>query len=898
MEQLHLTELFDMEILQRIQNLFSEIEGISAGISDENGIAVVEHNSNCDFCSKYTKKSPEGLRRCQLCDKRGAQAAMEKKAPQIYTCHAGLTDFAAPIMLNGRFLGCFLGGQVLTKPLSREKVLAYAKELGIPPEEYAEAAARIPVFPRDRIERNAKYMYDMGDMISSMAYKQYLILQMSGELEREAHMKSDFLANMSHEIRTPMNAVIGMAEMALREELSPAAREYIKQIKASSKTLLAIINDILDFSKIDSGKMNINLAEYDFLTIVKDVASVIMTRIGDKKLEFIVDVAPDIPRQLIGDRIRIQQIILNLVNNAVKFTKEGCVNLSIQYERKSEREIMLKVSVQDTGIGIKKEDLGKLFQSFQRVDSKRNSNIEGTGLGLAISRQLVTLMNGEIGVTSEYGKGSCFFFEIPQLVRDITPLAEVKTEQRTVKTAGLLCHNEYVLRHMKKMLKELQTECVWVQNPVELEALEAKGAEFLFMESACYSGRIREYLEAHPRVTGVLLAGFKEQIGVDLENLMAVRKPLYISGLAKILAHEDLYADEGDSEEEDFWFIAPDAEVLIVDDNKVNLIVAEGIISPLQMKVDTAGSGKQAIEMIGKKHYDLILMDHMMPELDGIETTHIIRHFHEDYDNVPIIALTANVMEEMRAKFLAAGMNDFVAKPIESRVLVSKIKQWLPGKKQRRIESREKGRERKQEQAAKRIAIPQLDIDHALQLLGNEELFWQVLKEYARTISKKARTIEQYFKAEDWKNYTIETHALKSSSRQIGAMELSELAAKMEQAGKNNDIEFIRAHHRGLMERYRAYEPILAKYIEDPEEEKKPKTVYDAEKVLEYLDSMQDAVDNLDMDDMERIIGLLDQIILKDMETQCLKKMKEAVEELDAEKCEKLIKVWRQLIRM
>ncbi|MDE7225066.1 MAG: PocR ligand-binding domain-containing protein, partial [Acetatifactor sp.] len=258
MEQLHLTELFDMEILQRIQDSFSATEGISAGISDENGVALVEHVSNCDFCSQYTKKSAEGLRRCQLCDKQGAKAAMEKKAPEIYTCHAGLTDFAAPIMLNGQFLGCFLGGQVLTEPLSKEKVRAYAKELGIPPEEYVEAASRIPVFPRDRIERIAKYMYDMGDMISSMAYKQYLTLQMSGELEREAHMKSDFLANMSHEIRTPMNAVIGMAEMALREELPPVAREYVKQIKASSKTLLALINDILDFSKIESGKMDIN----------------------------------------------------------------------------------------------------------------------------------------------------------------------------------------------------------------------------------------------------------------------------------------------------------------------------------------------------------------------------------------------------------------------------------------------------------------------------------------------------------------------------------------------------------------------------------------------------------------------------------------------------------------
>ena len=898
MEQLHLTELLDMEILKRIQNSFSDAEGISTGISDENGIALVEHVSNCDFCSKYTKKSAEGLRRCQLCDKRGALAAMEKKAPEIYTCHAGLTDFAAPIMLNGQFLGCFLGGQVLTAPLSREKVKAYAKELGIPPEEYAEAASRIPVFPRDRIERIAKYMYDMGDMVSSMAYKQYLTLQMSGELEREAHMKSDFLANMSHEIRTPMNAVIGMAEMALREELPPIAREYVKQIKASSKTLLALINDILDFSKIESGKMDINLAEYDFFAIMKDVASVIMARIGDKKLEFIVDVVPDIPRQLMGDRIRIQQVILNLVNNAVKFTKEGCICLSVQYEKKSEREIMLKVSVRDTGIGIKQEDMGRLFQSFQQVDSKRNRNIEGTGLGLAISKQLVTLMNGEIGVTSEYGKGSCFFFEIPQLVLDITPSVEVETGQKTAKAAGLLCDNEYVLRHMKKMLKELQIECISVQNPAELEALEADGAEFLFMESACYSGRIQEYLEAHPQVTGVLLAGFKEQPGIDLENVLAVRKPIYISELAKILAHEDLYADEDDLEEEDFGFIAPDAEVLIVDDNEVNLIVAEGIISPLQMRVDKAVSGKQAIEMIEKKHYDLILMDHMMPELDGIETTRIIRRFHEDYDDVPIIALTANVMEEMRARFLVEGMNDFVAKPIESRVLVAKIKQWLPAQKQQRLESREMGRGEKQEQTAKRVVIPQLDIDHALQLLGSEELFWQVLKEYFRTIPKKARTIEQYLKAEDWKSYTIETHALKSSSRQIGAMELSELAAQMEQAGKNNDIEFIRAHHRELLERYRAYEPILAKFIKDPEEEKKPKNVYDAEKVLEYLDSMQDAVDNLEMDDMDRIVGLLDQIILKDMEAQCLKKMKEAVEELDVENCEELIKVWRRLIHM
>lgn len=899
MERLHMTELFDVDILQRVQESFSITQGISAGISDENGVALVEHTSNCDFCSKYTKMSAEGLRRCQLCDKRGAQEAMRKKVPAIYTCHAGLTDFAAPILVNGQFVGCFLGGQVLTEPLPKERVRAYAEELGISPEEYVEAASRIPVFSRERIEHIAQYMYDMGDMLSSMAYKQHLTVQMSGELKREAHIKSDFLANMSHEIRTPMNAVIGMAEMALREDLPPVAKEYIRQIKASSNTLLKIINDILDFSKIESGKMDINLAEYELFSIVKDISSFIMARIGDKKLEFIVDVAQDIPRQLMGDRIRIQQVILNLANNAVKFTREGCVYLSINYEKKSEREILMKIFVQDTGMGIKKEDMGKLFQSFQQLDSKRNRNIEGTGLGLAISKQLITLMNGKIEVESEYGKGSRFSFEIPQIVLDAAPAIEVSAGQRSAKAVGLLCDNEYVLKNMEKMLQELCMEFFLVERQEDFDILETQGAEFIFMESACYSRQMHKYLETHPQITGVLLVGFKEQINIDLENVMAVRKPLYILELAKILAHEDLYAGEEESEDEGLGFIAPDAEVLVVDDNNVNLIVAEGIIAPLQMKVEKAASGKQALEMIEKKHYDLIFMDHMMPELDGVETTRLIRRFHEDYNDVPIIALTANVMEEMQGMFLVEGMNDFVAKPIETKVIVAKIKQWLSPEKMQRVESKEKSREYELgRKGPEKIDIPQLNIEHALQLVGNEDLFWQVLREYARVIPKKAGMLEQYFDAGDWKTYTIETHALKSSSKQIGAMALSELAAQMEQAGNNNNIEFIRMHHSELLEQYRGYEPILARYFEVPEEEVKPKAIYDAEIILGYLDNMQEAVDNLDMDEMDKVIGLLEQVALEERETQCFVKMREAVEELDAESCEELIKEWRQLIHM
>lgn len=897
MEQLRLMDLFDFDILKKLQDSFFGTAELSGGIVDEHGVALMEHKSNCDFCCKYTKKSEEGARRCQQCDSQATEVAMNEKKPRIYTCHMGMTEFVVPIMLDDHFLGCFMGGQVLTEPLSEEKVREAAKEFDIPTEEYLEAAKKIPIYTHQRIENMAQYLYDIGDMMSHMAYKQYQTLQMSGELEREAHMKSDFLANMSHEIRTPMNAVIGMAEMALREDLPPVAREYIKQIMASGNTLLTIINDILDFSKIESGKMNINMVEYDLFSIVKDVASVIMARIGDKDLQFIVNVAPDIPKQLMGDSIRIQQIIMNLANNAVKFTKEGCVYLSISYERTAEREIRMKVVVEDTGIGIKKEDMGKLFQSFQQVDSKRNRNIEGTGLGLAISKQLVTLMNGKIWLESEYGKGSKFSFEIPQIVLDDTPSIKVAGTENKIK-AGLLCGNVILNENMRDMFELLHVECIPVQCQDDLKILEEQNADFLFMESEFFSTQIKKFMEAHPQMTGVVLIGFKDHIDVGMENVLAVHKPIYISILAKILAHEDLYADEDDSEDDGFEFIAPSAEVLIVDDNEVNLKVAEGIIAPLEMKVDKALSGKEAIEMIGGKHYDLVFMDHMMPDLDGIETTRIIRRFHENYDDVPIIALTANVMEEMRATFLVEGMNDFVAKPIKSKVIVSKIRQWLPQQKIQKITEEEKLAKRKQ-QESKGIDIPELDTEMALRLLGNEALFWQILTEYYKTIPKKAAAIEKSKGAADWRNYTIESHALKSSSKQIGAIELSELAARMEQAGNDQDIDYILAHHEEMMGMYYGLQKILEKYVDIPDDgAEKPKEGYDAKKLLDCLEKMQEAVDDLDMDGMGQVIKEMEGIALGEKDEQLLTKMEDAVESLDVEICEQLIMEWKKQIHV
>lgn len=462
--------------------------------------------------------------------------------------------------------------------------------------------------------------------------------------------------------------------------------------------------------------------------------------------------------------------------------------------------------------------------------------------------------------------------------------------------AGLFCENTYLKKSMQNMFDQLQVNSVIMKKTEDLKLLEEKGAEFLFIESDCYSKTIYDYMAAHPQTTGVLITGFREKIETNLENVIAVQKPVYVMELAKILAHEDLYGSDNNLSE-NFEFIAPEAEILVVDDNEPNLMVAKGILEPLQMRIDTASSGKQAIEMIEDKHYDLIFMDHMMPELDGIETTRIIRRFHEEYDNVPIIALTANVMEETRSMFLVEGMNDFVAKPIKLDVIVKKIKQWLPAKKIQRLEGAGEEKEEKQERLqrlAEKIVIPKLDVESALKLAGSETLFWQILKEYAKSIPKKTKLLQQYMDEENWKNYTIEAHSLKSFSKQIGALELSELAAKMEKAGNNNDIEFIRTYHSEMLAQYQEFAAILAQYSDGIDDGVKEKEAYDTEKVQALLDNMLVAIENLDMDTMDEVVADLDQVELPEEQKSGFQRLQEATEGMDVETCEAIVLEWKK----
>ena len=887
-EELKLTDIFNIDLLQELQDSFFLSNGISIGISDKNGVAITKHCSCNPFCSEYTKKSAEGLKRCQECDKHGSALAAEKGRPVLYNCHAGMLEFAVPIVVEGHTLGAFHGGQVTERPLDEAVIRQLAADLDLDEEEYLEAARKTPIVDREYMENSAAFLHTVGNIISHISYKKYNIQLANSEIEREANMKSDFLANMSHEIRTPMNAVIGMAEMALREEMAPTAREYINQIKTAGNSLLTIINDILDFSKINAGKMDINLAEYEPLSIVHDVTNIIMTRIGDKDLTMIVDYDPNIPTQLMGDSVRIKQVIMNLANNAVKFTREGYVKVSIGFEQTADAMITLKVAIKDTGIGIKEDDIQKLFQSFQQVDSKRNRNIEGSGLGLAISKQLVELMHGKIWLESEYGSGSTFFFEIPQLVIQNEPSVVIETDESP--RVAVLCDNPYITKSLKRDLEHFHTEYIILPLENPLEKLEAFGAKFLFVDFPVYNDEVKLYIEAHPNLTAVLMIEFKNTLISHLPNMIVSKKPLYALNIGSIINQDEILHEYDSNRTEQFNFIAPDANILIVDDNEVNLTVARGLMEPFKMHIDTASGGKEAIQKISIKHYDLIFMDHMMPELDGVETTHIIRRLHEEYNDVPIIALTANAMEEMRSKFLTEGMNDFIAKPIEMHILARILLKWLPDDKIQKASLELK-------KTSDKLDVADLDTEAALHYLGSEELFWNVLEDFYKIIEKKSSLIEKKYQEADWNSYTIEVHALKSAAKQIGATKLSEHAAALEAAGNAEDLDFIKANTNSLLVEYRYYKDALRPYFEQDEATDEPKKEEITHRVLLIqFKQLQEAIDNLDMDGMEEVAKSLDHYHYDDEQKALLDQLKEAVENLDVDVCEATIKKWRSLI--
>ncbi len=623
--------------------------------------------------------------------------------------------------------------------------------------------------------------------------------------------KSEFLANMSHEIRTPMNAIVGMCELILREEtISESVRENCFNIQSSGRSLLAIINDILDFSKIESGKMEIIEKEFNISSVLNDVINMIIARKGNKKIEIMVQADPDIPSGLIGDEIRIRQIILNFMTNAVKFTKAGVVTLRIS-QTKQAYGINLKVSIEDTGIGITEENLEKLFQSFQQVDTHRNRSIEGTGLGLTISKRLVTQMGGFVNVASVYGRGSTFSFVIPLKVSNDAPFISVENAEK-LDVIGFIDFTRLETPQIGRQYKEIMAQISRQMNVKFTYAYNIDEIYRLINTSKvthCFVGK-EEYLENQSYFTNlaskievIIVQDMIDAIPIP-SNMKCIYKPFYTMSVAMALNNKKVSYNTSRDMNPAVTFLAPKAKILIVDDNMINLKVAVGLMKPYDMQIMTADGGRKAISMLESTKFDLIFMDHMMPEIDGVETTNIIRNSEgEYYKNVPIVALTANAVNGVREMFLKSGFNDFLAKPIEIIELDKILKAWLPKEYITPI-----GLDRQKEKEIKKeIVSPKketfISISEGLQhTFGNEELYYQILDMYVESGLEKQVYINQLFEAKDWKNYIIEVHALKSSSQSIGALSLFELAKKLEFAGKAGEYDVIERENVILSDLY------------------------------------------------------------------------------------------------
>ncbi|MBQ3796474.1 MAG: EAL domain-containing protein [Butyrivibrio sp.] len=587
---------------------------------------------------------------------------------------------------------------------------------------------------------NIRFDYLQGEYLTAPVSKNEIIAilkatEISRMEERRAkaasEAKSNFLANMSHEIRTPINAVLGMNEVILRECKDENILEYAQNIEAAGKTLLSLINDILDFSKIEAGSMEIHEAEYELSSVLNDIYNMISIKAQQKALSLVFEVDKELPDKLFGDEMRFRQVVVNILNNAIKYTKEGSVTLNITGEKSFDNMINLKIDISDTGMGIKKDDLDSLFEKFKRLDEDKNKTIEGSGLGLAITASLLELMGGSISVDSDYGKGSTFTIILPQKIMEETPIGDFKSR---------------IASNIKERKK------------------------------------------------------YKER------------------------------------------FTAPNAEILVVDDTPMNHVVIRELLKPTKIRIESARSGAECLERQHNKRYDIIFLDYRMPGMDGTETFEAIKKDAASPNaKTPIIVLTANAISGARDSFLKVGFDDYLSKPIESDKLEATLIKFLPKEKvvmtkvgpEEPLEKRngtskntnvtEVSESGFTKEGYKSIAsdefsneemaqvpnlepwmdkLEEIDASEGLKNCGSPDSYLNILKVYYESIESTRNNIENAYEERNWKDYTSYVHSLKSTSRTVGAMKLSKLSAKLEEAGNKLDLNVISNYHTELLNLY------------------------------------------------------------------------------------------------